>query len=327
VPNGIIRTNREIVKKERAAYLTLRMTLIPDALVSTVVRHFRFLFFHRIWLYICALLSVLGIVYASTVSLEGVTEFITPANILAYMPLALFSCIVHELGHASACEKFGIKAGSIGFGFYLLIPVFYADVSNAWSLSARKRIIINIAGMYFQLLLSCILVVIYLLTSNKWMLYASLVNIISFLPNLNPFVRYDGYWILSDLLGMNNIMQKAERSFNRAMAWLPGKTKGEFPIKTAEEKFLVFYFLVNKVMVVMLLSVFVIFNGDSVLNFSARFFKFISSLIMQPELLSFNMIKTFIVENLVAIIFYILLFRFIRKMLSIKKARRESKGN
>jgi putative peptide zinc metalloprotease protein len=60
-----------------------------------------------------------------------------------------------------------MKAGSIGFGFYLLIPVFYADVSNAWSLSPGKRIIINIAGMYFQLLLSCLLVLIYFITANE----------------------------------------------------------------------------------------------------------------------------------------------------------------
>jgi len=265
------------------------------------------------------LLSGLAILYASTISLSGISDFITPAHILPYIPLAICSCIAHELGHASACGKFGLKAGSIGFGFYLFMPVFYADVSNTWSLSPRKRIIINIAGMYFQLLISCLLVLIYLFTSNEWMLYASLVNIISFLPNLNPFVRYDGYWILSDLLGMNNIIPKAEKSFKQVVAWFPGKTKGEFPIKSATDKFLVSYFILNKTMVAVLLSVFLIFNGDSVMYFPSRFFKFIASLITEPAILSFHLFKSFILENLASILFFVLLSSFVKRMLAAKK--------
>jgi putative peptide zinc metalloprotease protein len=268
------------------------------------------------WYFIGLLLVTLGIVYASTISFSGISRFITPAHIISYMPLALCSCIVHELGHAAACARFGMKAGSIGFGFYLFMPVFYADVSSAWRLSSGKRIIINIAGMYFQLLISFILVIIYAITGNDWMLYASLINIISFLPNLNPFVRYDGYWILTDLLGINNIIQNAEKSFERTREWFRGKMKEEFPIRTAKDKFLLCYFLINRIVVVLLLSVFFVVNGYSILYFPSRFLNFISS----PELFSFSFFKTFILENLVSFFFYILLFSLIKRFFIRKKA-------
>jgi len=319
-PSGILKTSREIIKKERAPYLNLRMTLIPHSIVSKITRYFQFLFFDQLWYVIGTLLVALGVMYASTISFHDISHFITPAYILSYFPLALGSCIAHELGHASACEKFGMRAGSIGFGFYIFIPVFYADVSNAWSLSSRKRVIIDIAGMYFQLLISCILVIIYSISANEWMLYASLVNIISFLPNLNPFVRYDGYWILSDVLGMNNIIQKAEKSFKQTLAWFLDKMNGEFPIKTTTDKFLLSYFLVNKIMVVVLLLTFVVFNGHSVSYFPYRFWNFLSALIMKPQVWSFNFLKTFIIDNLVSILFYILLFNFIKKILTRKKS-------
>ena len=320
-PYGIMKSNREMIKKEQASYLNLRMTLIPHSLVSKITRYLQFLFFDKIWHVIGILLTGLGIVYASTISFHAMSRFVTPAHIALYLPLAFFSCLAHEFGHASACEKFGMKAGSIGFGFYLIMPVFYADVSNAWSLSVRKRIIINIAGMYFQLLISCLLALLYFITGNEWMVYASLVNIISFLPNLNPFVRYDGYWILSDLLGTNNIILKAENLFHRTRTWFRQKLKSEFPIRTATDKFLISYFLANKIMVAVILLVFVVLNGHSVFYFPYRFFNFISSLVMKPELLSLNLMKTFIIENLVSILFYILLCRLIKRMLATKKAK------
>jgi putative peptide zinc metalloprotease protein len=321
-PNGILKTDREVVKKEPPAYLNFRITLIPHSVVSKITRYLQFLFFDRIWYFIGVLLFGLTILYISAISSRGLSNFVTPAHILSYIPLAVCSYIAHEFGHASACEKFGVKAGSIGFGFYILMPVFYADVSNAWRLSASKRIIINIAGMYFQLLLSCLLVFIYAITANEWMLYASLVNILSTLPNLNPFVRYDGYWILSDLLGMNNIMQKAEHSYKQTLGWFLGKMKGRFPISTPTDKFLIAYFLINKIMVVVLLLVFVIFNSSSVYYFPGKVFNFISSLLMEPEVRSFIFIKRFLVENLVSILFYIFLFRLIKGILVKKSSAR-----
>jgi putative peptide zinc metalloprotease protein len=174
--------------------------------------------------------------------------------------------------------------------------------------------------MYFQLLLSGILVLVYALTTNEWMLYASLINIISFLPNLNPFVRYDGYWILSDGLGINNLMQKAAKSYRQTIVWIRNKMTGESPVKTATGKFLVAYYVANKIMVLVFLLVFVVFNGHAVLYFPYRLLHIIYSLVMKQEALSFNGIKTFITGNLVSILFYILLGRLIKNS-SLRKGQ------
>ncbi|PVV61183.1 hypothetical protein DD829_03175, partial [Chryseobacterium sp. HMWF035] len=65
--------------------------------------------------------------------------------------------IIHELGHVTATQFFKQKTYSIGFGLYLIFPVFYADVTNIWALSKYKRIVVNLAGIFFQSILGVLL--------------------------------------------------------------------------------------------------------------------------------------------------------------------------
>jgi putative peptide zinc metalloprotease protein len=129
--------------------------------------------------------------------------------ILGALLLLLLSSFVHELGHASACRYFGIRHGGVGFGLYLTFPVFYTDVSETWKLKRKERLIVNMAGVYFQLILLIPFLFIYFITYNhiiKWFLVT--VNI-GLLVTLNPFFKFDGYWIISDLLGVSNLRKKS----------------------------------------------------------------------------------------------------------------------
>lgn len=83
--------------------------------------------------------------------------------ILGVLLLLLLSSFVHEIGHASACRHFGVKHGGIGFGLYLTFPVFYTDVSEIWKLKRTERIVVNMAGVYFQLILLIPFFLIYFL--------------------------------------------------------------------------------------------------------------------------------------------------------------------
>jgi putative peptide zinc metalloprotease protein len=107
--------------------------------------------------------------------------------------------LVHEVGHIAACRKFGIDHGEIGFGFYLIFPVVYADVTKIWTLDKHKRTIANLGGIYLELVYASILTAIYLYTAEMVFLVASVFVFIKALTELNPFIRYDGYWVLSDL--------------------------------------------------------------------------------------------------------------------------------
>ena len=114
-------------------------------------------------------------------------------------------------------------------------------------------------------------------------------------------------------------MQKAEKSYKQALVWFQGNMTGQFPVKTAAGKFLLWYFLVNKLMVIVFLLVFVAFNSQAVFYFPVRLYNVIYSLVMKQELWSFNFVKTFITENLVSILFYILLFRLVKRVLRYDK--------
>lgn len=123
-------------------------------------------------------------------------------GLLAFM---LLSSFFHELGHASACKYFGVRHGGIGFGLYLNFPVLYTDVTEVWKLNRKQRCVVNIAGIYFQCYWLIGLLIIYIFTQNDFIRYLILTMNFGFLLTLNPFFKFDGYWIASDILGVPNL--------------------------------------------------------------------------------------------------------------------------
>jgi putative peptide zinc metalloprotease protein len=165
--------------------------------------------------------------------------------ILGTIGLLLLSSFVHEVGHASACRYFKVKHGGVGFGLYLTFPVFYTDVSETWKLKRKERLVVNMAGVYFQLILLIPFFLIYFYTGNhiiKWFLLS--INI-GLLVTLNPFFKFDGYWIISDLLGVSNLRQKSKGLFRFFIKKLFKRETGTVPyllqIKSAERMALVIY--------------------------------------------------------------------------------------
>ncbi|MBQ4859993.1 hypothetical protein [Pseudoalteromonas sp. MMG007] len=128
-------------------------------------------------------------------------EYLAFPSWLSIFSMYLISVLFHEFGHAAACKKYSGRCGAIGIAFYYAIPVFFADVSRSWKVNKRKRLIISLAGVYFQFLF---LTIIFLLSSvfNSYELYVtSLMIAISIIFALNPLVKFDGYWALLDLCG------------------------------------------------------------------------------------------------------------------------------
>lgn len=130
------------------------------------------------------------------------------AWIMAYVLLTA-SVIFHELGHASACRYYRCSHGSIGFGLYLVFPVFYVDINDAWRLSRKQRAMIDVGGVYLQSVTTIILFSGYLLTQAPILLMTIFLTYLMVFINLNPLFKYDGYWILSDLVGIPNLRKRA----------------------------------------------------------------------------------------------------------------------
>lgn len=163
---------------------------------------------------------------------ENLLTFTNKVNAYTVVGLLLFmlaSSFFHELGHASACKRFGIRHGGIGFGLYLNFPVLYTDVTEVWKLDRTKRCAVNIAGVYFQLVCIIPIITAFLLTGNDILRYMIIIMNFGFVMTLNPFFKFDGYWMASDILGVPNLRQRSKELIRYYINRLRRRTTGEIP--------------------------------------------------------------------------------------------------
>lgn len=186
--------------------------------------------------YIFAILSAFAITITLFFFYEGgltniraiyakVIASLTMQNIAICYVIFLIVIIIHEVGHATATYRFGIKPKEIGAGLYFIFPVLYTNVTNIWTLDAGKRSIVNLAGIYFQLLLNILF--IGLLSFNVYsniVLILLVSNTSSIIVSFNPFFRYDGYWVFSDSFKILNL-KKASGDFIATWIFKPSNIK------------------------------------------------------------------------------------------------------
>lgn len=133
--------------------------------------------------------------------------------VLLFYPAAFALLLFHELGHAASAYHFGVKPKKVGAGFYMIFPVLFADITEAWKLSRNHRIIVNLAGIFFQLLVNLFLIYWVYHTSNyeavRLIRYLMILNISTMILNLNFVLKFDGYWVYSDLFKLPNLSRQS----------------------------------------------------------------------------------------------------------------------
>lgn len=130
-------------------------------------------------------------------------------DILLLMLLSTIGTFIHEFGHASAAAYYGCRHLEVGWGLYLVFTIMYTDVSDAWRLPRRQRAVVDIGGVYFESLFLMVLLALFVATQNTIFLFAFLFTDLSILSSFNPFLRLDGYWLVSDLFGIVNLRQQS----------------------------------------------------------------------------------------------------------------------
>jgi putative peptide zinc metalloprotease protein len=163
------------------------------------------------------------------------------ASLIGAMSLVLAGVAAHELGHLSACHRYGAAHGGIGVGLYWFVPVFYAEVHGAWLLSKTQRAVVDIAGIYFQCLFLLTLAVAWLVHPSATLLLALWVSHFLVLSTLNPVLKYDGYWLLSDLSGRHNLHRQMREIARRCWRRITRQDAGSWP--SARERMLLAAFL------------------------------------------------------------------------------------
>lgn len=127
---------------------------------------------------------------------------------IAYL-IYVATLIFHELGHASATAYFGESPGPIGFTLYMIFPALYSNVTPSWKLKRWQRVVVDIGGEYFQMLALAPILWVDMLVKWPPAHIAAIMVMATSIFNLNPFFKFDGYWILSDALGVHNLMDRA----------------------------------------------------------------------------------------------------------------------
>lgn len=206
----------------------------PDRLLTGLNRYFGWLFsvpalVFAILLMLSALLLIGAEFDVFRSRLPDFREFFAAKN---WGWLALTLCvtkILHEIGHGLACKRFGGECHEMGLMLLVFTPCLYCNVTDSWMIPSRwKRAAVGAGGMYIELILAS------LATFLWWYTQPGIVNglcldvmfvcsVSTLLFNANPLMRYDGYYILSDLLEIPNLRQKAALVLQRkGAAWVLG---------------------------------------------------------------------------------------------------------
>lgn len=167
---------------------------------------------------------------------------VAPDNLfLLYAGLIIVKTL-HEFGHAYICRHFGGEVHVMGVLLMIFTPVPYMDATSAWGFRERyKRVLVGSGGMIVELFVAALATFVWASTgiglihnlAYNIMLVASVSTL---LFNLNPLLRFDGYYILSDLIGIPNLTQRSMQQL-RALAerYLFGVRKAKGPGSTRSE--------------------------------------------------------------------------------------------
>ena len=135
---------------------------------------------------------------------------------IAYFGIAIISVkVFHELGHAFTAARFGCQVPTIGVAFFLLTPLLYTDVSDAWRLSSRrKRLLISAAGILSELAIASFATLLWAflapgIVRDIVLILATTSWVMSLVFNLNPLIKFDGYYLLSDITRIDNLQQRS----------------------------------------------------------------------------------------------------------------------
>jgi len=144
---------------------------------------------------------------------DAMLRSLTFHGLFKYTIVIIFLKIGHEFAHAYTAKWAGVRVRRFGIGFMVFIPRLYTDITDAWRVQGSKRALIDAAGILSEIIIGGLAVTVWLNTTpgivNTLCYYIFAVSVVNTVfINGNPFIRYDGYYLLMDLTGIDNLQRR-----------------------------------------------------------------------------------------------------------------------
>jgi putative peptide zinc metalloprotease protein len=228
--------------------LFLRRKLFdPDRILDAMRPWTNFLFTRTFVVVAFALFVAASVVLASrwqeaSAALQAILKFEPPpgSTYLYVWCTALVLVFTHEFGHGVACKHHGGEVHEMGILLMFFQPCFYCNVNDAWTFESRAaRVWVTAAGGFIEAVIGSACVLIWNFTEPGTGIHAvtqvvftiSLTGTLLF--NLNPLIKLDGYYILADLLAIENLRERSMAQvgylFRRHLLRLPAKPASAAP--------------------------------------------------------------------------------------------------
>ena len=205
-------------RQKLIGFLAVQIPLVkPDAFLTRTLHWGRRLF--STWFFVGWLVMVGSAACVAATRWADLVQPVQGLLVAHNLPLLWLTLIglkvCHEFGHAYACKHFGGHVPEMGIYLIMFTPCAYVDATAAWGFPRRRdRLVVSLAGLYVELALAALAVLVWASTGPS-LLNAAAYNVIflasavTLLFNANPLMRYDGYYVVSDLVEVPNLRQRS----------------------------------------------------------------------------------------------------------------------
>src|SRR5262245_56296886 len=205
----------------------------PDALLERLMPRVRFLF--TPWFLLASgglILLAIGTTLGNQYELAYEIANLAGLASIPFIVVVLFALVsMHEFAHGVACKHYGRRVHEMGFMLIYFQPAMYCNVSDAWFFPGRsQRLWVGFAGPYVELTLWAAATLLWRFTdSSSWIHIMALIVAgsagLKTLLNFNPLLKFDGYYLLVDLLDTPNLRTKSFAYIGESMKWFFGRSK------------------------------------------------------------------------------------------------------
>ncbi|MDR3477818.1 MAG: PqqD family peptide modification chaperone [Gammaproteobacteria bacterium] len=207
---------KAVSRMQKLLEINISFSNVDAWVTRTYDKFFRY-FFNPVFLWLSvAIIAIAFILFVATFN-QHIELFRKTSNsgwlIILAVIMINFSIVLHELAHAFMTKYYGKKVANFGVGWFWIGPIAFCDTSDMWLADKKQRVAVDFAGIFVDLVTGSIASLAILLVTNHFLIiFLWLIAFYKYLMafvNLNPILEFDGYYILMDGMGKDNLRESA----------------------------------------------------------------------------------------------------------------------